>query len=224
MNGLKLFNGLVGYRDIPKSACTSIKLELYHLMAGNEFNAADHGGKHIHQYMNSSFNTEIDDCDFRFIVVRDPIKRFLSGYSNRVLHHRELSREYISTNHKALLDEIPVFDPSLSEFIEHLDIYLKVSPIHHHIKQITSFLGNEDLECFSHVYKIENSDQLASDLSKTIEKPVTFGREQTGGKKINVHELTKQQANYLLEFYDADYKLLEGLYSKSDILKQVEAK
>ena len=86
----------------PKVACTSIKRMFYRIENEREF---------ISGYRNSiSFNihdyyptppfgkvphSKIRD-HFRICVVRDPIRRFLSGYSNRVVFHRELRKELLS--------------------------------------------------------------------------------------------------------------------------------
>lgn len=213
ITGNVIRDGKIGYRDIPKTACTSIKIVLYSLQFNKDFERSNHGGKHIHQVM-ASLNQPLNNAEFKFIVVRDPIKRFLSAYANRVIFHKELSFNFISKNHPDLLDEIKVFDPDLNQFIKYLDTYLKIKTIRHHIKPISNFLNGNDLTYFTNVYKLENLHELEKDLSNISGKKVVFGRFQTGGPKIKINELSSEQFKKLLNFYAKDYELLAGLYEK----------
>ena len=218
MKGIDLFNGQIGYRFLPKVACTSIKHQLYcqTSLSKDDLGAMDD----IHRLLNQGgYHRSIDNCEMRFIVLRDPIKRFLSAYSNRVLHHHELSEWSLAKKHPDLYKKINIFDPDLDTFIENLDEYLQVPSIHHHVKPINSFLGGQDLDYFTHIYKIEELDRLERDLSKALDNEVAFDRLQTGGPKFSLSALNEQQINKLFLFYRDDYKSLAGYYSKLDILK-----
>jgi hypothetical protein len=63
------------------------------------------------------------------------------------------------------------------------------------------------------VYRIEELSVLEKDMSKITKKGFTLGREQTGGKKIALQELNREQLDFLIEYYKKDYELMRGFYS-----------
>ncbi len=95
-----------------------------------------------------------------------------------------------------------------------------IKPIFHHCRPIVDFFGNQTLEDFTHVYKIEEMGRLEKDLSEWTEKEVVFERRQTGGKDYFLRDLTKQQLKKLIKFYKADYDLLTGYYNVDDLWKK----
>lgn len=216
MDGIKFHNNRIGYRFIPKTACTSIKEEIFHLENKCTYDPSLYG-MHIHRYLHKYNFGSIDKCQYRFIVVRDPVKRFLSGYSNRILHHNELSEKFISETQPELLTELPAFNPSMSQFIESLNLYRMVNTIDHHFKPFTEYLDSQDLAYFNKVFKIEDTASLASYISEIVSQEVVFPKSQTGGKKISMKELSESQLDFLFEFYHKDYELLQGIYSVDDI-------
>jgi hypothetical protein len=215
IEGLKFKGGEIGYRHFPKVACTSIKATLHNLDVGSDF---DHKveGQHIHAYYNK-FLTDISNCKFRFVVVRDPILKFLSAYSNRVTHHYELSRKYIEGVKSIDIESIPVFNPSLAQFIESFDSYLAVPSIEWHVRPMSKFIT--DLPGFTNIYKLDELSFLQNDLSEIYGDKVLFGRDQTGGRKYVVKDLSSKDLEFLFEYYKDDYKMLSGVYGKDEIWK-----
>ncbi len=218
MNGIVLEKLSLGYKDIPKVACTSIKEAIYELQTGNVFDRKE-AGTHIHQYY-AKKKKDLAGVDFKFIVLRDPIKRFLSGYSNRVTHHNELSFEYLS-NHKhssakILLDKGSILNPGIGQFIEFFDDYYQTPSIHHHLRPVTEILDG-DLEFFNKIYILENIRELEEDISNLSKKIFKLPKSQTGGKKYSHKELNSQQMDYLIDFYKEDYKLMQDFYTIDDI-------
>lgn len=219
MKGYIICDGKAGYRFFPKTACTSVKHALFELEENEKFSPKDKG-MYIHDYINRERLSVIDGCERRFVIIRDPIKRFLSAYGNRVTHHGELSEKYIRERSRDNYGKIPFFDPSLHQFVDNLDAYLKVRPISHHVKPISFFLDGEDLEYFTDVYRIEDIDRFESDLSALYGKPVSFERRQIGGNKFTLNDLTKKQIEKLLDYYRDDYLLLSKYYSEDLILDE----
>src|SRR5688572_19872202 len=100
---LKLTRYPIAYYGTPKVACTSLKMAMYQFEFGKPWiSYQDAAGKwwHIHN------SWELDEPSrfveiagrnefFKFAVIRSPLDRFLSAYSNRVLHHRELSKNHL---------------------------------------------------------------------------------------------------------------------------------
>lgn len=217
MQGLVLFGGKVGYRFIPKTACTSLKEKLFEMEFSDVYDDRIHN-KHIHHFMKDNFSGDISNCEFKFMVVRDPIKRFLSAYSNRVGHHRELSEWYIREKHPELLGKIPCYDPDLASFIKYIELFMAVPSIRHHFKPISQFFNKSDFFSFDKIYKIENINDLESDLTKVYNKEFRLDKKQTEGVKLGVDALDFEQLSFLMDFYKDDYEILENYYSNEDIV------
>jgi hypothetical protein len=221
VSGIEILDGKVGYSDIPKVACTSIKLKLYQLDNNLPFDRQV-VGKDVHKYFGQS-KIDISNCDHRFLVVRDPIKRFLSAYSNRVGHHKELSRDYLNT--PAVENLLPRFfskriinNPGLGQFIEFIDLYRKVPTVDWHVKSICSFAP--DLSAYTDVYPLEDISSFQNKLSEITNKEVLFERSQSEGRKISIKELSSSQFEFLADYYSEDYKLLGVYYSIDSLWKE----
>lgn len=215
MKAIKVNN--IGYMPIPKVACTTIKNKLFQVKEERDYNPKLDAGRHIHQYWGKN-KEDINDADFKFIVIRDPIKRFLSAYSNRVCHHRELSLEKITRSNPELVENFEIYNPGLGQFIDQFDKYNSVNSIKHHCKPVSEWVDG-NISLFDRVYRIEEMELLKKDLSKELGQEINFSREQTGGRKIPVSDLSSNQVEFLMEFYREDYKLLKDYYSHDDFWK-----
>ena len=214
MDGIKFSNGNIGYKHIPKNACTSIKESIYSYENGLDFDSIDHK-KNIHEYYIDKYES-ISKCKYRVIILRDPIKRFLSAYSNRVTHHNELSGENVSKTNPFLAKKITTFNPGLGQFLDNFHQYSRVNSIKHHIKPIEEICSG-DISIFTHIYPIEKIADFELFVSQQSEKKFTLGRSQTGGKKYWLQDLSNSQMQFLLEFYKKDYELLSDFYSIDSI-------
>ena len=216
MKGYVAECGKIGYRFFPKVACTSIKSALYKIEEKKDFVRED-VGMYVHRFVDKHKVNDMDECENRLVVIRDPIKRFLSAYGNRVTFHSELSREFVKNKFPDCYDKIPYFDPGLGQFIDNLKIYLNVGPIRHHVRPLSFFLDGQDLSYFTDVYKMEDIPQFESKLSELFGQEVVFERKQTGGRKFELRDLSKAQINKLLKYYKKDYKLLKDYYSVESV-------
>ena len=140
---------------------------------------------------------------FRFCVVRNPVKRLLSCYSNRVLYHHDLNRN---------IDELKSHQlsvkPSLDEFVDQFQQYFEISPsIFHHARPMCAFLSRES-SFYHKIYDISEIDsKLMVDLSDLCgETMPRIARLQVGGIRINVDDLTNSQIAKIKNFYYDDYK------------------
>jgi hypothetical protein len=213
MHGILCTKHSIGYVPLPKVANTSIKHAMFELEHGTRFTTAATGVAHIHHYYRKQ--AQIEHAAFRFVVVRDPIKRFLSAFSNRVIHHRELSEESIravaeNRKHLNLQPSQFVFDPDLSLFIDQLENYQRIPSILVHTQPITPLV--QDLGLFTKVYGIESMAQAQADLSAIAQKPVCFRHAQSGGPKLHVSCLSAAQLEKLRCYFAEDYRLLEPFY------------
>ena len=109
-----------------------LKPSSFHFESGIEYHASHYNDEvHIHDYYERHMK-DISECDSRLIVVRDPVERFLSAYTNRVKYHHELSETYLSETHPQLLKHNFSYEPEINDFIKNFDTYNQVKPIHWH--------------------------------------------------------------------------------------------
>ena len=88
----------LGYQHVPKVATTSMFHWMYRLI--HDAHVATGAPSVVVKRRFFTEGPSVQNAEtavapykdyFRFALTRDPIKRFLSMYSNRVVHHRELS-------------------------------------------------------------------------------------------------------------------------------------
>ena len=136
-------------------------------------------------------------------MVRDPVKRFLSAYANRVVYYEELSDKFIGDS--ASERGVPV-NPDLHEFVEHLFVYREISnSIRLHTQPLVYFLG-DDSSFYDRVFDISEMTDFDALVSSHIKKPYSTPHLQTGGPKIPVSELTDKEILKIKKFYEADYR------------------
>jgi len=214
IEGIYLSRWSIGYQPIPKAACTSIKEMLFRMTVGQPFSPAlGDGARHVHNYFTQR-HRDVSAAAFRFVVVRDPIKRFLSAYSSRVLRHRELSREKLlglQLDPAIDWDDFP-FDPDLQTFVERFDLYRRIPTIAHHCRPVSEFCAS--LAAFDKVYPFERLRDMAADLQQLTGLQAQLPHSQRASK-IPLDQLPARAFDKLVELYAADYEMLAGLYSPS---------
>lgn len=215
---IEVVRGKLAYFPVPKVGCSSIKTALYQYHQQREFRPENYDGKHVHDYWQQR-TLPIDSYEKTVIVVRDPIERFLSAYASRVLDHGETNRNAVEKQSAWLLNTLPHFKPNLTQFIEHLDVYLQVPSILHHCQPLSE-LVNHDLSQFSHVVTIRDMASLQTLFSETVGKDIVIPHQHVGKNKVSLGELSRPQIDKLLQFYDQDYELLAPWYSKQAILQK----
>lgn len=203
---LDAFN--LSYFAVPKVACTSIKVMMFQIENGFAFEPFEANGRKfwIHSFYPTRPFAEIDTTRVanhrRLCVVRDPVRRFLSCYGNRVVSQRELSRPFAG---RSLAKAGLPYNPDLSTFITHLRGYMAAVPsIHHHAQPMVDFLGREPAY-FARVYRMSELDDFVADVHAASGRSAALDRLQTGGPKIAPEVLTEAQLAFLRDFYAEDY-------------------
>ncbi|MDJ0553842.1 MAG: tetratricopeptide repeat protein [Microcoleaceae cyanobacterium MO_207.B10] len=215
---LKLEELGLAYLPIPKCASTTLKYVFYSLKMHKEYSQPI---ENIHNFWSSRShvfqNLQSLDDYFKFTIIRDPIKRFLSCYKNRVLHHKNL---WLKSVRGKLENAGLKSEPNINYFVENLENYLKSSDaIVHHASPQSQYLG-EDLSIYDLICPIENLENLQQIIFQKANVEIELPQLQTGGPKITLKDLTEKSLKKLIEFYAADYQLLEDFYSVDAIWKE----
>ena len=212
IDGILLARHGIGYQPIPKVACTSMKEAFFHLAMGQAFTVERGGGeRNVHNFFHHRMQ-DISQAQRKLLLLRDPIRRFLSGYGNRVIHYKELSRRYVS----GLRLERPLdlatfpFDPTLEQFVEHFDLYRRIPTISHHFRPVSEFVA--PLSAYDHVYPLEDLDRLQADLREWTGQPFSLPHAQQGGPKLRIADVPKHTLHHLIDLYAQDYELLSPFY------------
>jgi len=207
----------IAYFPVPKVACTSLKNAFFELENGFTFRRFKINGDliHIHNirpaYYSALFQASWRQqyADYtKFLIVRDPVRRFLSSYTNRVIHYSELSSDQLQSGEIDLKA-----DPDIHEFITHIKAYRKTSKsIRHHTQPIVSFAG-EDTNFYDKIYDISELGRMAEDVSQIIGRPFTVGRLQTSDRSIDVNDLSAQEIKTIRNLYHRDYDVFSDYLS-----------
>lgn len=213
MTGIFVAPWSIGYQAIPKVACTSIKDALFTLVTAEQpvrTNLA--GSQNVHTYFGARAS-DMGGAKFKFVVLRDPIKRFLSGFNNRVVQYRELSEAYLrSQNLQAVLDlDGFVPDPTLAQFVDRIELYMRVPTIHHHFRPVSEIIS--PLAAFDKVYPFEELPQMCRDIARLAQRPFSLPHAQRTAAKHTTKNLSSTLRDRLLSLCASDYELMRDYYA-----------
>ena len=130
------------------------------------------------------------EVDEKCCIIRNPIKRFISAYKNRVLFHKDFGFRNLNIN----------------EIIEKLE---NNSFDNRHFLPQSYWLGS-DLRYFTIVSNISNMETFINGVNNFFQNKVEFPRIQTGGADENI-TLTDSQIIKLKKIYSSDYDLIGDL-------------
>lgn len=203
------------YFPIPKNATSSMKRVIYKLDTGKRFTKKTRqalGATVQHLYPHSGSERWLDyyTAYTSLVIVRDPIKRLLSAYGNRVVHAKALKKrpDVAAALARAGLSDMP----SLAEFVEYLERYRTLSHyLRFHTIPQSKYVGAFWTD-IKHRVPIENMREIPAILQQATGRKVRLPHAQTGGPKPLVDELSPAHFNKLVKFYHADYEMLSGIY------------
>ena len=130
------------------------------------------------------------DVDEKCCIVRNPIKRFISAYKNRILFHKDTGFRNLN----------------IDEIIEKLENNLFDN---RHFLPQSYWLGN-DLKYFTIVANISDMEAFINGVNNFFQNKVEFPRIQTGGTDANINLKTNQIIK-LKKIYSDDYDLIGDL-------------
>lgn len=181
---IKVKDKTIIYHATPKCGCSSVKNMLFFMK--NKTSKLNFESAHV--WFPSHLFKNKHHCDFRFCVVRGPVERFISGYSNRIIYHRDIP---------------PVkFDKFVNNFFK----FYKNEKIKHHFRPQVDYIGHDPLYYTNifWVHEMQKVSDFLSDISG-IEVPVLH--KQTGGRDKKPAP-TEEQIKFIKDFYKKDYEFL----------------
>lgn len=216
------------YFSLPKVACSSLKHLVYKLENGHDFDPKkvqprNPNLKNIHQIHPSRTFKQVDwkamEGYWRFTVVRDPIERIISAYSDKVLRFRTLVNVPPSKNAPAevhALYESLNKEPDLNTFCCNIEAYRKVSKkVDRHVCPISCYLG-PDLGIYDKVYRFDALDQLVADLSERTGEDVTLPHRNQSKRGLGPGDLSSEAFDAISAFTAAEYAMLDGIYERPE--------
>ncbi|MCB1418179.1 MAG: sulfotransferase family 2 domain-containing protein [Notoacmeibacter sp.] len=216
------------YHAVPKVACTSLKTLFWTLNhEGNsvplEEKAANLlrrlrgrpprplGIHHRAGYETVSFDASrpVPAGYESFAVVRDPLARLKSAWSNKVTSERFEHREEDRAISRAGLP----LEPGFAEFIENYDAYRSLSgAARDHTEHFSVYLGPTRASVYR-LFRMEEMPDLESWLSARAGRPITVPRENRTEADTRDASVPSALHDRLRAITRSDYDWLEGLYS-----------
>lgn len=202
------------YFNVPKVASTTLKAAWYEIVNNRPPPPLD-AANDLHWEV---FSPPVRDIDaflnrrgyWSFAVVRDPIDRLLSAYTNRVEFYRVPETAKLGRLRAALLG-VPV-RPDIDTFFRKLERYrLQSGDIRRHTLPMSSFLG-PDLRRIDFVVPIERLADLQPELRRRTGLNLTFQRFQTGGRKLRREDLPRATFELVMRHARRDYELVRDFY------------
>ncbi len=198
----KTSNKKLVYYPCPKNANTSakmffakhLKIDKHFLFLGDEIPQIEQtpdqykGKQNIIGIIPSKQPFKKINIDIKCCIVRDPIKRFISAYKNRILYHRDIQFK----------------DHSIDMILEKLEINNFENK--HFLPQVY-FLG-EDLNYYTFWSTTDELSFFAEQVNDFFSRKIIFPKIQTGGSEIKI-KLTNSQISKIEKIYAKDFKLIQ---------------
>ena len=198
----KTSNKKLTYYPCPKNANTSAKMffakhlniDKHFLFLGDKIPQIEQtpdqykGKQNIIGIIPSKQPFEKINVDIKCCIVRDPIKRFISAYKNRILYHRDIQFK----------------DHSVDMILEKLE---NNNFENRHFLPQVYFLG-EDLSYYTFWSTTEEIGFFAEKVNDFFSRKIIFPKIQTGGSDIKI-KLTKSQTSKIEKIYAKDFKLIQ---------------
>ncbi|MEC7760374.1 MAG: sulfotransferase family 2 domain-containing protein [Pseudomonadota bacterium] len=208
-------NHLIAFVPVPKAACTSVKSALTRVDAslpGAVKFKVRRDADLVHRYYQTSrFRGKRmagKEDWYRFTVVRDPVRRLLSVYTDRVVARNELAS---SANLRRGRVDLPM-DPDPDFFFRNLDSYREyVSVIRHHARRQSYFTGT-DIGLYDRVYTTSEIDQLAADLSEITGEEVEISRLNVSSSGLTLEDLSPDARAVVEQAAADDYKTFSSVF------------
>ncbi|UWQ89676.1 sulfotransferase family protein [Rhodobacteraceae bacterium M382] len=202
----------VVYAAVPKAGCSSVKAMLADLVPeavsdqdGEDREAAHHAAFQTRRWRGDKL-LALPDA-FRFTVVRDPVKRLMSVYTDRVVGRNDL----YNSRRLRRQSELPL-DPDPDVFFGNIQRYASLSSvIKHHVFPTYMFTG-VDLSLYDKVYRTNEMAQVALDLSAHTGVSLSSKHANKSKAKLDFNDLKPETQDQVRAFLAEDYDLLSDYF------------
>lgn len=196
----------LAYMAVPKAACSSVKAALAALDPMQSQAVAEQlEQKQVHAiYPTMRFRKHRWDFlenHFKFTVVRDPLKRLLAVYTNRVeglgilTHCRKIRRGRV---------HLPT-EPDPDYFFQNLSAYIATSSdIKHHTLPTALFTG-VDWSAYTRVFRTSEMSGLGVALSEHTKRDVQIPHFNSSGRRLQLSDLSVQTQRVLEILLEDEY-------------------
>ncbi|MBI04273.1 MAG: hypothetical protein CMI96_00470 [Pelagibacteraceae bacterium] len=195
------FNKTLVYYPCPKNGNSSVKLFLVKqlkiennfIFLSDKISESAHkesdfmGKKNLVNFLPSKQPFQKINADIKCCIIRDPVKRFLSAYKNRVLFHKD--KEFNGN--------------SIDQILEKLENNLFENK---HFLPQSFFLGN-DINYYSFYTDLNKIKIFQDKVNDFFGNKIVFPQIQTGGNKFEIN-LSNLQVNKIKEIYKKDYEMI----------------
>ncbi len=206
----------IAYTPMPKCASSTLKSIFYKLETGQDT-------INPHPFYNNPFfktqnrNIAAYQDYFKFVVIRDPVKRFISYYYKNIIGDQSLQNHFGSQRFAFNLDCLP----NINFFIEHLEDYIYAFiDVRHHTLCQSAYI--DDLDQYDLVCEMSNLNYLFEQLSEILGEKLIFSTLMKSKKNVSTvfYDMSLKSLHKLLAYYEDDYKLLKEYYSPDAVLKE----
>ncbi|KUF11591.1 sulfotransferase family 2 domain-containing protein [Pseudoponticoccus marisrubri] len=206
----------LAYMALPKAGCSSVKEALARLDPSVTLPPEDqidvrtwHGIYPTRRFRKHRWRAL--EGYWGFCVVRDPVKRLLSVYTNRVLQFGDTMNSRKLRQGRDWLPDLPR-QPDPDTFFQNLQGYVMgSSSIKHHVMGARVFLG-PDLGVYDKVYRTEELGQLAYDLALLTRQNVHMPRGNRSEAQLTLDDLAPRTIDALRPMLDEEYAFLSDYY------------
>ena len=132
--------------------------------------------------------SEVNNVDIKCCIIRDPVKRFISAYKNRILFHKD--REFKDHHIDRILEKLEEGNFENRHFLPQ-----------------NYFLG-KNIDYYNFTADVEKIDIFQNKVNDFFDKTITFPKIQTGGKEFEI-SLSNNQITKIKKIYKEDYDFLK---------------
>jgi len=199
----------IAYAAVPKAGCSSVKAMLAQLdpQADVPHDVPDNRFYHS-LYPTRRFRPRrfpATEGIFSFTVVRDPIRRLMSVYTNRVADKGDLHNSRKLKKRKVL-----PLDPDPDTFFQNLARYCRLSSvIRHHVLPTAIFTGR-NLNRYDRVFRTDQIDELADALSSHCTGDVRPARANSSKSRLAFDDLKPETRDAIRPHLLGEYRHLSG--------------
>lgn len=202
----------IAYMALPKAGCTSVKEALARLDPDIEVPPSDEITEFTwHQLCRTrrfrKKRWKLYQSYWRFCVIRDPVKRLLSVYTDLVTGRQDLLKE-----RTVRLSDKLTTEPDPDFFFTNLDAYRQESSnVQHHAFPSHIFLG-PDLGVYHRVYRTNELAFLGEALSAISRQSVVVPHRNASKQRLSLDDLKPQTIDAIRPYLEQEYALVSKYY------------